>query len=143
MSSDNTMDEYGIGSSAIVGLRLFEMSARRSGRTERMISMAGDDDIIVCLDGKEAQRVERLLRAKGKKTRVTHREPTLASLAYIRPAVAGRCLPDHGWVYEYFVRAMRAAEADLAGVRRIVGRGKPDMSAPSAAAMNISRIYID
>lgn len=74
--------------------------------------------VVVCANGKEAQRVERMLHEKGKKTRVTHRPPSLDALADIRPSVDGRCLPDHSWVYEYFIGAIERAERDLASVRQ-------------------------
>lgn len=133
------MDEHGMGSAALSGLRLFEMASRRSGRTTRMVAMAGDNDVIVCINGREAQRVERMLREKGKKTRVTHCPASLDALADIRPAMDGRCLPDHSWVYEYFVGAIERAERDLASVRQIVGREAPDTDVPFATSLNVHR----
>lgn len=133
------MDEHGMGSSALSGLRLFEMASRRSGRTTRMVAMADDRDVIVCTTARETQRVERMLREKGKKTRVTNCPPSLDALANIRPAVYGRCLPDHSWVYEYFVGAIERAERDLASVRQTIGREAPDCDVPFALSINGQR----
>lgn len=130
------MDEHGMGSSALSGLRLFEMASRRSGRTTRMVAMADDRDVVVCATAREAQRVERMLREKGKKTRVTHCPQSLGALADVRPAVNGRCLLDHSWVYEYFIGALESAERDLASVRQTVGREAPDCDAPFALSIN-------
>lgn len=133
------MDEHGMGSAALCGLRLFEMSSRRSGRTSRMVAMADDNDVIVCIDGKEAQRVERMLRAKGKKTRVTHRPPNLDALMELRPSVPGRCLPDHSWVYAYFMASIERAERELAGCRQLVGRENIGPDIPYATSINAAR----
>lgn len=137
------MDEYGFGSAAMTGLRLFEMSGRRSGRTTRMVALADDNDVIVCSNSAEARRVEQLLRARGKKTRVTFCEPNLSALADIKPAADGRCVPDHSWVYEYFCRQIKDAEDDLASARLFVGRESIGPDVPFASSMNVSRTRFD
>lgn len=106
------MDEYGIGSAAAMGLQLYELASRASGRTSRMLDAARDDDLIICRTTKETDRIRRLLKEKGKATRVTtiqHRD----ELSRIGPRAKGRALFDHDWVHHFFVEAVKGAEEDL------------------------------
>lgn len=124
------MDENGMGSAALVGLRLFDAASRRSGRTERMIERARDGDVIVCSQDREAQRVKALLRKAGKNTAVVHAKASPGSLSHIVQAVAfgargGRVLFDHEFAYAYISAAIQDAEYDLTRVANMVGAKRP------------------
>lgn len=88
------VDEYGFGSAAFAGVRLFEETQRGTGRTSRLIERVKDGDAIVVISREQADLHRRLLRdARKKGVSVLVWDNGTAMSAKGR--VAGRFILDH------------------------------------------------
>lgn len=122
-------DEYGFGAAASSALILYEMTQRGSGRTARMIERAQDGDQIVCANGRECDRIFRLL-AKARKSNVrvfvvNENHP----LSRMEPA-RGRTFFDHGWILQHFENALKLAARDLEHFQRATSKTWPEAPPP-------------
>lgn len=85
----------------------FEHGSRRSGRTLQMIAAVNDGDTIIFSNQREAQRVARLLCEMEKKKVNCVVAPYLHEVAEkLRRCNNGRVHFDHGWFYDYWMRAV-------------------------------------
>ncbi len=132
------MDEYGIGSAASMALHLYDRACRSSGRTSRLIARAGNDDLIVCRTGKEAERLRSLIKQRGKATRVTSVEHA-DDLHRVADRVRGRVHFDHDWVHQFFVDAVKGAEADLQRMADSLSSVPHDREPEKRHPMNMQR----
>lgn len=108
-------DTEHVGAALRASLEAFEIGARRSGRTYRMVQAAGDRDRIVCSTRDEARRVERLVRDAGKKTKVTWL-PADRNPADHLLRCEGKTIFDHGWVHRFYTEAIGHAEKHLEAI---------------------------
>lgn len=132
------MDEYGFGSAAAMGLQLFEHASRSSGRTLRMLDRATNDDMIVCRKAKEAERLRRLIKDRGKTTSVVVVEHC-DELGNIQKRSKGRCIFDHDWTRQFFADVIKSAEEDLQRMADRFSSVPPDRKVEQAHVMNIQR----
>jgi hypothetical protein len=106
------MDHYGIGHAVAGMVRVYQYTARASGRTTSLVESVKDGDRIVFATPKEARRVERLCKERGVKVECITVPPSQADLVFNRGPARGRVIFDHGWVEQYYVNAIeRAATA--------------------------------
>lgn len=131
------MDEYGYSAAMKAGLAVFEMSGRGSGRTMRMIERAADEDRIVTTTPREAKRIERILRERGKKTAVVALEPSALPMERLSTQPLGRTWFDHLWQQAYYEHRMAQADSDLEFFQKAVSKTWPENEADFLADRNM------
>lgn len=102
----HSSDEYGFAAAAMVGLHVFETSARSTGRTLRLVERVTDDDVIIVPSAQMARDMERRLRDAGKKTKVRVVEPGENPLDRQGTMPRGRAFFEHEWVRQHFMRTI-------------------------------------
>lgn len=110
------MDGPDLAGVLAAGLQIYLQTARRTGRTSRMLDRLKDGDQVVTLSSREADRLRRLAKERKLDVRiVTVSEPHPgAVLATVRTAPRmGHTYFDHLWVEAFFERAIADAARDL------------------------------
>lgn len=97
-------------------LRMYELGARGSGRTSRMIEKVRAGEAVVCLNGAHASHVIRVLRERGIVARVVTCGPDVGDLARTLDGYRGAVHLDHCWVHEWYSASIINATRDLEGV---------------------------
>ena len=99
-----------------MALRMYELGARRSGRTSRMIEQIRDGETVVCLNQQGARQVQRLLAERGlRSVRITSCAPDLGEFMSTTAGFTGRVHLDHLWVHEWYSAAIIRATKELEG----------------------------
>jgi hypothetical protein len=137
MSARPEADPYGHAAAAVAGMEMFELGARRTGRTSRLLEQVQDGDRIICLD-RDRRLLEQQLRDVGK-TRVSvgscPPDPALL-LKKFGTMPRGRTFVDHEWCRAYFALAVCEARRDLATLLAAMSKTWPD--APPAPRDDIA-----
>lgn len=109
--------DFGTFAAASAGLRIYEASARRSGRTLMILRAMGERDTLMVTNDKLATSCLRILRAMGKpdcRVQVldySQRHP-LDTMHHARRG-AGHIWLDHSIYEDVYTRAILKAKADL------------------------------
>lgn len=102
------MDQFGIGAAMRAAAVNYSQSARRSGRTTRLLESLRNGDRVIFHEEREARRVKLLARECGLDIRTM--VVPVYDPAQLQGYAGGRTFLDHGWVEEYYAQAiMRAA----------------------------------
>lgn len=121
------MDEYGFGAAARIGLRMFEQSSRRSGRTMRLIERVEDGDRIVTTTEREARRLLALLREVGKtKVSVVCCDPANGNIARLLDFRGNRTFFDHLWQHAHYESRLNEADEALERIQRATSQSWPE-----------------
>ena len=112
-----------------MALRMYELGARRSGRTTRMVEQVREGETVVCLNEQHARNVRQALQEKGlRDIRVTTCAPNMGNFISTTAGNSGRIHLDHCWVHEWYSAAIIAATRELeAAVASRDTRGKPEL----------------
>lgn len=120
-------DPSGHAAAALAGIEMFELGARRTGRTSRLLEQVQDGDRIICLD-RDRRLLEQQLRDMGK-SRVSvgscQPDPVLL-LKKFGTMPRGRTFVDHEWCRAYFALAINQARQDLAKLLAAMSKTWPD-----------------
>lgn len=110
-------DDYGIGSTAVVALRLYDMQSRRSGRTTRMLERVKSGDTIVVSSPEQIRAIERVMReAEIENVRIIAINPrdSLDAIEHrlrnVTAGRSGRVLLDHTVVLNFYMDAIGNVE---------------------------------
>ena len=132
------MDEYGFSAAARMALQLFETNSRQTGRTARMIERVRDGDLIVTSMGKEALRLERLLKeAKKTGVKIIVCNSDDYPIERARGAIPSRVFFDHSWVLAYFQRELEHADARLERLQREMSKAWPEAPEPDKSGISM------
>jgi hypothetical protein len=113
--SKRTFNDYGYVAVALAGLELFEMSARRFGRTERLIAAVRDGDRVICSSTDHQRDLKRRLRDAGKpNVTVVVSDPRRGAPLGLVSAKRCRTFFDHPYVLERVRLSIRGAGIELA-----------------------------
>lgn len=114
------MDHFGIGVAMRAMLLNYQHSARRSGRTTSLVQSVKDGDRIVFPSRREAERVERLLKARGVKVQCIVIDPKDPGRLVERDPLSGDCrtIFDHTWVEQFYTSAIERAESTIDYLQR-------------------------
>lgn len=112
-----------------MALRMYDLGARRSGRTSRMIEQIRDGETVVCLNQQGARQVQRLLAERGlRSVRITSCAPDLGEFMSTTAGCTGRVHLDHLWVHEWYSAAIIRATKELEGA--VASRDRKPSSVP-------------
>jgi hypothetical protein len=107
------MDQFGISTAMRSMVEVYFTTARRTGRTTQMLDSLKDGDRIVCIDLREAQRLQNLLAERELKVKVLTCHPDNPRDLFSVGTPEGRTVFDHSWVEQYFRNTLARAEADI------------------------------
>lgn len=112
------MDHFGIGAAILGAARIYQQSARHTGRTESLINSLKDGDRVCFTDGREAERVYFLCLERGIKIETMIIDPNRPELVFNRAPANGRTIFDHSWVEEYYALVIKRAIKDIDSIER-------------------------
>ncbi len=99
-----------------MALRMYELGARRSGRTTRMVEQVRDGETVVCLNTQHARHVRQALDEKGLRVaKVVTCRPDMGELISTTAGYRGRLHLDHCWVHEWYSAAIIRATKEIEG----------------------------
>ena len=105
---------------------IYFRSARQTGRTTSLVESVKDGDRIVFADGKEAERVRGMCLARGVAVECIVADPKNPSRVFERGPSKGRTLFDHSWVEQFYLDAIKHAQAVIDDLEwRASGHGEP------------------
>jgi hypothetical protein len=130
------MDDFGIGVAALGALRAVLMAMRGTGRTTRLIESLQDGDRVVFTNEREARRVERLAKDRGKDIAWCVVDPKKPNDVYGYPQSRGRLRFDHTWLEQYYEAELHSAAIRIRHIQdNASGRGEPHRQTQDAARM--------
>ena len=134
-------DEYGFAAAARVGLDMYDLSCRRTGRTLRLIERVTEEDQIVVHSKEMNDQLTRALSLAGKpKVRVIIVRPGEHPLSRVGTAPQGRTFFDHEFVRLLVENHISEAMASLALWQREMSKTwphAPDLGeSPQSSRMN-------
>lgn len=96
------MDLYGIGIALKGMVRIYQETARRSGRTTLMLDRLKNGDRVICLVTHEAHRLKQLCRERGLDVEISTCPPDDPGRLFERGTPQGATIFDHSWVEKFF-----------------------------------------
>lgn len=110
-------NDYGIGAALDAMLRTLEHSARRTGRTTRMLDALREGDQVIAMNADHAQILRRDIRERGLKDVSVIAVPDTAQgavLSKVHPATRkGVTHFDHTWVEKFYAGAIAEMRKDF------------------------------
>ena len=101
------MDAFGIGSAVIGAARVYFNSARRSGRTNALMTSIKDGDRVVCATERQARHLQQLLKDHGINASTIVTPPERPDMLFMHGTSTGRTIFDHVWLEQYYLRCLQ------------------------------------
>ena len=134
------MDFYGIGAALHGAFEILMRASRATGRTTHMIESVKEGDRICFARAQEAERVRRLLQSRGiKGVECIVVNPRTPHDLMGRGTAQGRLIFDHGWVEEFYSRALEQATAEVGQLQRMCSGYGEAHEKTKHQAMDIAR----
>ena len=112
------MDHFGIGQALKGMARVYFQAARGTGRTTSLLESLKDGDRVCCVNGKEADRLTRMLRERKVDAQAIAVDPNTPERIFERGTPKGRTIFDESWIEQYYLRALEAAARDIDHLQR-------------------------
>lgn len=133
------MDNFGIGNSVVDAATAAFITARKTGRTTRLVASAKNGDRIVFTNQKEANRVNRLCDDRGVNVECIVLHPRQPERLFDRGRSDGRTIFDHSWVEEYYRLAIDSARTDVDRFERAVSSHEDERRMTESQAKEMRR----
>ena len=111
-------DFYGIAAGIMGAANVFLTTARRTGRTTRMLEAIKDLDRVVCATRQEADRIRHELKVRKIKAEVLVVAPSEYDRLFHFGTPKGRTHFDHPWVEDYFMNGIATQASRLSHLER-------------------------
>jgi hypothetical protein len=112
------MDHFGIGAALQLALRMYVQGARQTGRTTSLIESLKDGDRVVCLDNREAKRLEGLCRERRIKVKCVAVSRHDAESLFHSGTPEGRTIFEHTWIEAFYEMTLRRAAEQIDHLER-------------------------
>ena len=101
-------------------IKIYFISARRSGRTTSLIESVKTDDRVVFVNSSEAARVKYLCKQRNINIETIVIDPKNPSSLFNKGSVLndGRLIFDHAWVEEYYLNNIQDAQKQIDNYQR-------------------------
>ncbi|MEO8299949.1 MAG: hypothetical protein ABI574_19325 [Burkholderiales bacterium] len=107
------MDYFGIGAAMRSLAQIYAQSARRSGRTTRLVESLKDGDRVVFVNVRQADLVRSMCHKRGVDVECIVMSPGRPhDLLMLRPS-RRRTIFDHGWVEDYYLKRIEGALGEI------------------------------
>lgn len=106
-------DFFGIGTALRAILSTYRQTARRTGRTTRLLDALRDGDRVIVASSEEHRHLASLVRMRGLDVAVMCLSPRDFHPAGLQ-GIPGRTYFDHGWVEAFYEQQLSYAERALA-----------------------------
>lgn len=123
-------DFFGIGVALRAMFATYTQTARRSGRTTRLLDCLRDGDRVVVASTAEQRYLMSHVRDRGLDVAVVCVPPQEFSSGKLLP-IAGRTHLDHGWIEKFYERELNYAERALSEIQERLQRVEPSSDAPN------------
>jgi len=109
-------DFFGIGTALRAMFATYSQTARRTGRTTRLLDVLRDGDRVIVASIPEQRHLNALARGRGLAVEVRCVPPRDIHPASL-PPIAGRTHLDHGWIEKFYETELAYAERAVAEIQ--------------------------
>lgn len=126
------MDHFGIGAAVRGAYRAVVLAMRHTGRTTRLVSDLRENDLVIVLNAKHGQDLERKARVAGKACHWVAADPLIGDVQHGHASErirawggSGRLIFDHAWLEAYYDQVLVDAGSDLDRLVSVRQRREP------------------
>ncbi|CAL9975523.1 hypothetical protein VPHD273_0082 [Vibrio phage D273] len=106
------MNLYGIVTAIQAYYRVFQETARQTGRTREMLDDLSNGDCVIVPSANHINYIQSMARKKGLNIRVEVVSPSMLDISNLR-AIKGQVVFDHAFVEQYFDNELLSSEYRL------------------------------